>query len=81
LTGEDPHVQTRSEDGGLGYFTSITAAMKEAERDHSIWKISWADATSGDQIRLVRNTKLGAWVYEPLVPLVEMEVRRLGDIN
>jgi hypothetical protein len=88
----DPHVQTRSEDGGLGYFVSISAAMEEAERDHSIWKISWMDITSGDRVRLVRNQKIGAWVYEPMPSFAEilpkqtdfsskMEVRRLGDVK
>lgn len=73
----DQYVQTRNEAGGLTYHVSIASAMKMAEIDRTIWKISWTDATTGERIRLARDltsvrdefgvTTIDAgWFYEPL---------------
>lgn len=65
------NVQIRSEENGLAWVDSIEEAMKKAEDDISIWKISWTDKTTNERIRLVRVTfpdqgDMEYWVYEPI---------------
>ena len=57
------YVQTRNEAGELTYHISVPSAMRMAEIDRTIWKISWTQF-SGERIRLAK--KDGDWVYEPL---------------
>jgi len=64
-------VQTRSETGGLKFHQSISAALKHARRDQSVWKISF-NAEDGTRIRLVRN-QLNEWKLE----LIEIGVRNV----
>jgi hypothetical protein len=62
-------VQTRNEAGELSYHTTIASAMKMAENDPTIWKISWTEGTTGERIRLVRGTpgdRLSGFYYEPI---------------
>jgi len=47
-------VQMRCEDGELLFVGTIKEAMRRAENDPSIWKISWTDGTTGERIRLVK---------------------------
>lgn len=55
--------QTRSEQSGIIQHSSLHDAFLYAEKDTSVWKISWEE--SGDRIRLVKINN--GWKYEPLV--------------
>ena len=55
-------VQTRSETNGLRDFDMIKEAIAHAEKDKTVWKISFAVA--GERVRLVRY--LDVWTYEPV---------------
>lgn len=55
--------QTRSESTGIDYHETMAEAISAAEKDQSIWKISFS--TADERIRLVRNGD--CWVYEPLM--------------
>lgn len=64
-------VQTRSEDTGLQHFASVRDAIEAAERDETIWKISFN--LGAERIRLVKQTlyssahvKVFWWKYEPI---------------
>jgi hypothetical protein len=65
-------VQTRSESNGLRFFTSVYNAFEAAERDSSIWKISF-NAQNGERVRLIREfdvpTAKMIWKYEPMPPM------------
>jgi hypothetical protein len=45
-------VQTRSEENGLKFFKTIKEAVKEAEKDITVWKISFS--IGKERVRLVR---------------------------
>ena len=62
-------VQLRTDDGDLMFKETIGEAMEEAHHDHSIWKVSWTDSTTGERVRLVRQRSCvgDIWVYEPIV--------------
>lgn len=74
---EDFDIQTRSSEHGLCYYTTIREAVEKADRDLTVWKISFAIA-SGERIRLVRveptiwdriffwREKETEWVYSPI---------------
>lgn len=69
----DDFVQLRNEEGSLVFVSSIEKAMKEAEKDSDIWKISWTDGTTNERVRLIRRTvkyqdesEVTFWSYEPL---------------
>ena len=73
-----PHleVQLRREDGGLLSARTVSEAMKMADEDPTIWKISWTDSITDERIRLVRalESKNYDWVYEPItVPVLGSE--------
>jgi len=55
-------IQTRSETTGMAYHKTFDAAFKAAEKDKTIWKISWGDGDN--RIRMVRDRN--AWKYEPI---------------
>lgn len=52
--------QTRSEENGLQFFSSLKDALNTAEKDQSIWKISFS-LPNGERVRLVRIVE---WKYE-----------------
>lgn len=57
-------VQTRSEANGIKHTPTIAVALKNAEEDTSIWKISfWTE--SGERVRLVRSTD-NEWVLDQM---------------
>lgn len=57
--------QTRSEVTGIQTFETLREAMKAAEEDSTIWKISFP-ISHGERVRLIRIAETGYWVYEPL---------------
>jgi len=57
-------IQTRSEENGTGYYSSLRMAMEAYSNDPTIWKISFS-IPSGERIRLVMRN--GQFVYEPLI--------------
>lgn len=66
-------IQTRSEKTGLAYHNSMGEALEAAQRDKTIWKISFS--VMGEQIRLVKRLKFTDdtieqynWVYEHVFP-------------
>jgi hypothetical protein len=65
--------QTRSEDNGLQFFSTFSAALQAAEKDRSIWKLSFTLPT-GERIRLTRCDVTGLsgepdanWMYDPII--------------
>lgn len=62
--------QTRSEESGLQFFSSLRDALNTAEKDQSIWKISFS-LPNGERVRLVRTTLLNSkWTLEQMDELV-----------
>jgi hypothetical protein len=62
-------VQTRG-NGECLLWPTIAAAFEAAEKDSSIWKISWDNKETNERVRLVRSTGgiLGdLWVYSPIL--------------
>ena len=57
--------QTRSETNGILEFVSFDAALGEALKDKTVWKISFTIPETNERIRLVRS-ELG-WLYEPIM--------------
>ena len=67
---EGRYVQTRDLDGATPMHPTIMAAMMAAEKDPTIWKISWTDQKTNERVRLVVDTnEEGAkiWRYDPIV--------------
>lgn len=60
-------VQTRSEENGLFFHSSLNDAIDAAKMDKSIWKISFTLPTR-ERIRLMRDDRddRGDWIYSPL---------------
>jgi hypothetical protein len=58
-------VQTRSEINGITFYETLRQAMKAADQDQSIWKISF-DSITGERVRLVRDAFSDTWKYEPI---------------
>ncbi len=78
-------VQTRSETTGILAHTTVELAFDAAERDDTIWKISF-DAEDGSRIKLVKRVFkqemyfqpeyekqkiVTCWNYEPLLPSIK----------
>ena len=61
---DDQPVQTRSEVTGIQTFETLREAMKVANTDTTIWKISFPMG-NGERVRLIRRES-GQWVYEPI---------------
>lgn len=62
--------QTRSEESGLQFFSSLKDALNEAEKDKSIWKISFS-LPNGERVRLVSHTLQNSkWTLEQMDELV-----------
>lgn len=57
-------VQCRSEITGLSFYESVKDAVLAAEKDKTIWKVSFTSDT-GEYIRLTRDG--GRWVYDPII--------------
>jgi hypothetical protein len=53
MTNENLPVQTRAEDGSLCYFPTLSEAMKFADQNKSVWKLSFS--FEGERVRLVRR--------------------------
>ncbi len=74
---EDFDIQIKSTGGQVHFYTTNREAVKEAEKDPTIWKISF-NIASGEHIRLVRveptiwdriffwREKETEWVYSPI---------------
>jgi len=64
-------VQTRNEAGALQFFDSLRLAFNHAEKDMSVWKVSF-NAEDGSRVRLIRcwDEQQGkdCWSFEPLLP-------------
>ncbi len=64
-------VQTRNEAGALQMFGSLREAFNHAEKDLSVWKVSF-NAEDGSRVRLIRcwDEQQGktCWSFEPLLP-------------
>ncbi len=58
-------VQTRSEKNGCAYFSSLGRALRHAEKDPTVWKVSFALA-NGERVRLVREQPDDKWKYDPI---------------
>lgn len=56
-------VQTRSEENGLKFYSTLTDAFRAAQIDTSVWKISF-NAYDGTRVRLVRTSE--GWIYEDI---------------
>lgn len=64
---ENP-IQTRSEETGMNNYKTFSEAMQEAEKDSSVWKISFN--LNGERVRLIRRQEddgTFSWVYEPIL--------------
>ena len=71
-------VQTRTAEGELFYFDTLAEAYSYAEKDPSVWKISFALPT-GERVRLVRRElwdNLRLWVWEDMMREVEKELQK-----
>lgn len=55
--------QTRSEENGIRIHPTFHLAYETAQRDRTIWKISWA-LPSGERMLLTRQPD-GTFEYEP----------------
>jgi len=56
-------IQTRSEETGIKWFETVKEAFDKAEKDKTIWKISFS--MNDEQVRFVRRTN-NSWVFEPI---------------
>lgn len=59
----DKPFQTRSEDSGMDWHSSMEDALEAAKKDLSIWKISFS--VGREMVRLVKRNE--EWVYEPIL--------------
>lgn len=57
--------QTRSESNGLEFFKSFKEALAHAEKDKTVWKISFS-LPNDERIRLVKMNE-DVWVYEDIM--------------
>ena len=74
-------VQTRDQEGSLQYFPRVDEAIKFAETNSSVWKISFS-ISSGERIRLVREwveypTKSN-WIFESMQEAIDDLFRQRG---
>lgn len=66
-------IQTRSDQSGMKEFNTLQDAFTEAERDKTIWKISFM--LGSERIRLIRSGEL--WFYEPIqIDRIMIELER-----
>lgn len=68
-------VQTRSEETGLQFFTSLQEAFNYAEVHKDVWKISF-NAEDGSRCRFVKALTMGSgvvWKFEPILTEQSME--------
>jgi len=64
--------QTRSENTGLNYFNSLNLALDHADKDKSVWKISFLIKETQENVRLVKTENVG-WVLETIFPKQVLE--------
>ena len=57
-------IQVRSDETGMRYFETFKEAFEYAEKDKTVWKISWWD-TDKVKVRMIRHGDF--WNYEPIV--------------
>ena len=69
--------QTRSEENGMGYFSTLASAMEAAEKDPTIWKISFV--VGKESVRLVRTGAV--WIYEPIFAAKQTNSFSSSQIN
>jgi len=71
---EEIEVQTRSEENGLKFFKTVKEAFEEANKDKTVWKISFS--VGEERVRLVRYMMENPdgqkqisnyWNYEPII--------------
>lgn len=67
--------QTRSEETGLANWDSLEDAINAAEKDATIWKISFTLQNTGERIRLVLKDE--GWTYEP----IELPSEQLKEVD
>lgn len=60
----EAYIQTRNVSGELRFFSTLAEAWNYAEKDPTVWKVSFALST-GERVRLVERD--GQWVYEDIV--------------
>jgi hypothetical protein len=60
----DKNFQTRSEETGSNYFDSLKDALEYAEKNESVWKISFS--VGKERVRLERTTA-DEWIYSPIM--------------
>jgi hypothetical protein len=63
-------VQTRSDEYGMSQFNTISEAFAYAQKDRSVWKISFSVGSNKDQVRyrFVRHTTDdNLWENRPLI--------------
>ena len=73
--------QVRSETTGIHEFSALANAIAETKRDPTIWKISWYNTDSGEQIRLVKQMDYKSrdmWVLSNLMDEVREELKVAG---
>lgn len=58
----DTEFQTRRDSGELRYFNTFEEALKDADVDREVWKISFGLPT-GERVRLVKRDIYGTWAY------------------
>lgn len=62
--------QTRSEENGIRSFSTLASAMEAAEKDPTIWKISFV--VGKENVRLVRTGAV--WIYEPIFAVKQAQI-------
>jgi hypothetical protein len=58
-------VQVRSEETGIKTFPTVKEAMDYAEKDDTVWKVSFSIST-GERVRLTRYDGHSPFEYEPM---------------
>lgn len=69
-------VQTRSEENGLVESPSLKDAFDEAEKDKTIWKISFS-LDNGERARQEDSVIGEVWIYESLIDEVAEEMENV----
>jgi hypothetical protein len=72
VMGWQDEVQTRNEEGELRFFKTLNEAFDHAEKDKTVWKISFSFGE--ERVRLVRKGK--RWVYEDILGDIKKAVKK-----
>lgn len=66
MVDPDPQfAQLRTYDGGLSYYPTLVEALKAAEQNKEVFKLSF-NAATGERVRLIRSDN-GDWHFDPIV--------------